>query len=102
MRVVRAGEGPVFGRFLADAAGRVVLEVYRQDAPVPDYPAQDPFVFHIAFKTADVEAERARLHAAGATAATDVTRSPNGDVMTFLRDPWGVVLQLVRRGTPLL
>lgn len=102
MRVVRRVDGPPFTRFLADAAGRVVLEVYRQDAPVPDYPAQHHFVFHIAFKTMDVGAERKRLLAAGATPATDVSRSPDGDEMTFLRDPWGVVIQLVRRGQPLL
>jgi glyoxylase I family protein len=102
MRVVRQMDGPPFTRFIADAADRVVLEVYHQDAPVPDYAAQHHFVFHIAFVTADVAAERARLLAAGATSVTEITRSPDGDVMTFLRDPWGIVIQLVRRGRPLL
>ena len=102
LRVVRKGDGPVFGHFLADSAGRTVLEIYHQDAPVPDYPNLHPFVFHIAFMCEDVAGERARLLAAGATPAGEVTTSANGDVMTFLRDPWGVVLQLVRRGTPLL
>jgi catechol 2,3-dioxygenase-like lactoylglutathione lyase family enzyme len=102
LRVVRKGDGPVFGHFLADSAGRTVLEIYRQDAPIPDYANQHVFVFHVAFKCEDVATERARLLAVGATSAGEVTTSPNGDVMTFLRDPWGVVLQLVRRGTPLL
>jgi len=102
MRVVRQRDGPPFTRFIADAAGRVVLEVYHQDAPVPDYAALHHFVFHVAYSSADVAADRARLLAAGATPATDVTRSPDGDVMTFLRDPWGVVIQLVRRGRPLM
>jgi glyoxylase I family protein len=102
LRVVRKGEGPVFGHFLADAAGRVVLEIYHQNAPVPDYAALDPFVFHIAFMTPDVERERVRLLAAGATPAGDISRAQNGDVLSFVRDPWGVTLQLVRRGQPLL
>jgi glyoxylase I family protein len=102
LRVVRKGEGPIFGHFLADSAGRVVLEIYHQNAPVPDYAALDPFVFHIAFITPDVERERTRLLAAGATSAGDINRAPNGDVLTFVRDPWGVTLQLARRGQPLL
>jgi catechol 2,3-dioxygenase-like lactoylglutathione lyase family enzyme len=102
LRIVRQGDGPIFGHFLADSAGKTVLEIYHQNAPVPDYPNQHPFVFHIAFMCEDVSTERTRLLAAGATSAGEVTTSPNGDVMTFLRDPWGIVLQLVRRGTPLL
>jgi glyoxylase I family protein len=102
MHVVRQVDNSPFTRFIADSAGRVVLEAYHQDAPVPDYAAQHHFVFHIAFVTGDVAAERARLLTAGATAVTDVTRSPDGDVMTFLRDPWGIVIQLVRRGRPLM
>jgi glyoxylase I family protein len=102
LRVVRKGEGPVFGHFLADSAGRVVLEIYHQNAPVPDYAGMDPFVFHIAFITSDVEREQSRLIAAGAAAVGDINRAANGDVLAFLRDPWGVTLQLASRGQPLL
>jgi hypothetical protein len=45
---------------------------------------------------------RERLLAAGATTGGDVTATPAGDEMTFLRDPWGLVLQFVRRATPLM
>jgi uncharacterized glyoxalase superfamily protein PhnB len=62
----------------------------------------DPMVLHVAFKVDDVAAVRRKLLDAGATAATDITTSDNGDVMTFLRDPWGVTIQLVRRAVPLL
>jgi len=45
---------------------------------------------------------REHLLAAGARSAREVVVTPAGDEMTFLRDPWGVTLQLVRRATPLL
>jgi catechol 2,3-dioxygenase-like lactoylglutathione lyase family enzyme len=102
MRIIRQVDIGPMTRFLADGAGRTVLEIYHQDAPVPDYQAMHHMVLHVAFKVADLQAERKRLLAAGATPATDVTTSDNGDQMTFLRDPWGVTIQLVRRGTPLI
>ena len=103
MRVVRQVDGGPNTRFVADAAGRTVLELYHQTrAPIPDYHSMDPFVFHIAFLTNDVAGERQRLLNAGATSALDVTTADNGDVMAFLRDPWGVTIQLVKRGQPLM
>jgi catechol 2,3-dioxygenase-like lactoylglutathione lyase family enzyme len=103
MRVVRALTESPFTHFLADESGRVVVEIYRHPkAQVPDYGVMDPLVFHIAFVTADVSGTRGRLLAAGASSAGEVTLTPVGDEMTFLRDPWGVPLQLVRRATPLL
>jgi hypothetical protein len=68
---------------------------------VPDYRALDPLVFHIAFVTDDIRGTRERLLLAGATSAGDVTVTAAGDEMTFLRDPWGVALQLVKRAVPL-
>jgi glyoxylase I family protein len=102
MRVVRALTEAPFTHFLADGSGRVVVEMYgHTKAPVPDYRAMDPLVFHIAFQTADVRGTRQRLLAAGAASAGEVTVTPAGDEMTFLRDPWGVPLQLVHRAAPL-
>jgi glyoxylase I family protein len=102
MRIVRQVDTGPRTRFIADSAGRTVLEVYRQNAPVPDYAALDPMVLHIAFKVDNVAAARRKLLEAGATPATDITTSDNGDMMTFLRDPWGITIQLVRRGQPLM
>lgn len=103
MGVARKVEGPTRTHFIADAAGRTVLELYHQTkAPIPDYRAMDPFVFHIAFLADDVAAEQRRLLAAGATSAADITTTDAGDVMTFLRDPWGVTIQLIKRAKPLL
>jgi catechol 2,3-dioxygenase-like lactoylglutathione lyase family enzyme len=106
MRVVRQVDGGPNTRFIVDRAGRVVLELYHQArAPIPDYAAMDVFTFHIAFQTDDVSATRQKLLTAGATAAGSagaIVTADNGDVMCFLRDPWGVVIQLVRRGQTLL
>lgn len=103
MRVVRALDVAPFTRFVADGAGRVVVELYHHaKVPVPDYPAMEPLVFHIAFVTDDVRGTLRRLLDAGATAAGEVTVTPTGDEMVFLRDPGGVPLQLVKRSAPLL
>ena len=102
MTIVRKLDVAPFTHFLADSEGRTVLEVYRQTVPVPDYAAMDPLVLHVAFSTADVAGERARLLAAGATPAGEITTTPAGDVMTFVRDPWGGVVQLVARAVPLV
>ena len=103
MRVARAISEAPFTHFLADESGRVVVEMYgHTKAPVPDYRAMDPLVFHIAFTTTDVRGTLDRLLAAGATSASEVIFTPTGDEMTFLRDPWGVALQLVKRPAPLV
>lgn len=103
MRVLRCVGEPPYTRFIADESGRAVVEFYgHRRAPVPDYGAFDPLVLHIAFSTSDVAGERERLLAAGATNAGDIARTPAGDEMVFVRDPWGLAVQLVKRARPLL
>ncbi len=102
MRVVRRVMEPPWAHFLQDSAGLTTVEIYgNRDAPLPDYHAMDPRVFHIAFAVHDVATERQRLLQAGASPAGEVVRTPAGDTMVFLRDPWGVPLQLVHRRHPL-
>jgi hypothetical protein len=69
-------------------------------APVPDYAAMHPNVPHLAFTAGEIEADRTRLVAAGATPLGGVAISRSGDRRVFLHDPWGVALQLVQRGKP--
>ncbi len=103
MRVARAGGAPSHTHFLADSSGAVLLEVYRNERlPVPDYRAMDFLTLHLAFVSERVEEERARLLAAGATAEGEILYAPNGDVVANLRDPWGLGLQVVRRGQAML
>jgi len=101
MTVVRAMDAPPHTHFLADAGGRLVLEVYTNDAdPIPDYAAQHTLRYHLALAVEDIDAEIDRLLAAGATPAAD-DRLPDGSRVTTLRDPWGIPLQLAYRATPL-
>jgi len=88
--------------FLADENRNSILEIYNNppDA-VPDYASMDLLLFHIAFVSEDVTADRARLIEAGATADGEVNTG-NGDTFAVVRDPWGVAVQLVKRKEPML
>jgi len=99
-RILKQSSTGSLAHFLGDDSGRVCLELYRNpSAPIPDYTAQPPLVFHFAVATADTKALRARLVAAGAVLLTEETL-PDGSVLGMLRDPWGVALQLCQRATP--
>ncbi|MCY2927678.1 MAG: VOC family protein [Planctomycetota bacterium] len=103
MKVLRQMGPEAF--FLADQAGRVVLEIYHNPAvAVPDYAQWEPARFHIAFASPDVPADAARLVAAGGRlegTLADIKPTDSGDVFAIVRDPWGVAVQLVRRANPL-
>lgn len=103
MEIIRQASEPPYIHFLADSSRQSVLEIYHNppDA-VPDYANLDPLIFHLAFSVADIEATRNRLLAAGATLASELAQNAAGDQLLFLRDPWGVPLQLVSRNEPLL
>lgn len=102
LRVLRKQEQAPFTHFLADESGRVVLELYgHTKAALPDYAKLDPLSLHIAFTADDVAKQRERLLAAGAKPAGDIVTTDSGDVMTFVRDPWGITVQLVKRARPL-
>ncbi|MCX6367943.1 MAG: VOC family protein [Armatimonadetes bacterium] len=101
-RVVRHVDNTTQTHFLADESGQSVLEIYcNPPDQVPDYASLDPLIVHIALVSENPDTDRARLEAAGATYASEV-RLPDGSQLTMLRDPWGLALQLCKRGTPLL
>ena len=103
MKIVRKGPPPVNMHFISDAGGNMMLEIYHNppDA-VPNYRSMNPLSLHIAFMVDDVEKTRRRLVAAGATIATDITVTDNGDKLVMLRDPWGVPIQSLKRAKPML
>ena len=102
MRTVRSFGPPTHTRFLADASGQTIIEIYNNPkAPVPDYRRSDSLVLHLAFAVDDVRATCASLLEAGATVEGEVTFSDSGDEFAMLRDPWGIAIQLVKRAAPM-
>jgi glyoxylase I family protein len=102
MRVVRKIAAPPRMHFLADASGRVVIEIYSNPAdPVPDYLSMHPLRFHLAFAAPDPDAARGALVAAGAS-FVDEQALGDGSRLLMLRDPWGLAIQLCKRAIPLL
>jgi len=103
MQVARKVRDDCF--FIADQDGRTVLEIYcNPAAKLPDYAAMDALELHIAFHSDDVQADLERLTAAGALVEgePDYTPGATGNVFALVRDPWGIPVQLVHRGEPLL
>ena len=103
MKIVRQGPPPVNMRFISDAGGNMMLELYHNppDA-VPDYASMNPLTLHIAFMVEDVEGTCQKLVAAGATIASDISVTDSGDKLAMLRDPWGVPIQFLKRANPML
>lgn len=96
--VRRKLDAPPWTHFLADASGRVMIEIYNNpQAEVPNYRQMNPLTLHLAFSVDDVAATRDRLLSAGATLADALTVTPAGDQLVMLRDPWGLAIQLVKR-----
>ena len=103
LRVVRSQTASPFIHFLADDQGRTVVEIYYNPlASLVDYERVHPLHFHVALTSEDVRADRARLVTAGARTEGEIAVTPAGDVLAFVRDPWGVPLQLVQRAEPLV
>ena len=101
LRIVRHIPQPAQTHFLADA-NSTVLEIYcNPPDQIPDYSSMNPLLLHLAFASTDPGADARRLAAAGASVVDEV-RLDDGSHLIMLRDPWGLAVQLCRRGTPLV
>ena len=88
--------------FLTDDEGSVCIEIYRNDRiETPDHAATHPLVMHLALVSSDPDSDRDRLLAAGATVYEE-DKFDDGTHLVMLKDPWGVSLQLCKRGVPLV
>lgn len=97
----RVMEAP-WAHFLVDSSGSMMFEIYgNRDVPTSDYRSMHPGTLHLAFVSDDIQADIDRLTAAGAQQEGDITDLPGGDTMAFVRDPWGITLQLVKRREPM-
>ena len=80
----------------------MVVEIYNNPAaPIPDYKTINPLLLHLAFVADDPETQRDRLIKAGATVHEDL-KTPAGDRLIMMRDPFGFAIQLCKRFKPML
>lgn len=102
MSVARRQNEAPWTHFLADEAGQTVLEIYcNPPGEVPPYAAMNPLQVHLAFDSSDPTGDKTRLIEAGASLVEEL-HLPDGSHLIMLRDPWGLALQLCKRGQPLL
>ena len=91
-----------YTHFLADSSGTVMIEIYNNPADqVPPYAEMNPLLLHIAFVSENPEADKKTLVAAGASIVEEL-HLEDGSELVMLRDPWGLALQLCKRGKPML
>lgn len=99
LTIVRQQSEHPFMTFLADSTGRVICELYyRPEQTIMNYGSQHPLTFHFAMESANAEADKKRLLAAGAFFYEE-QYLPDGSHLVMMRDPWGISLQLCQRAT---
>lgn len=102
LKIVRKIEAAPYTHFLSESGGTMMLEIYNNPADqVPSYAEMDPLLIHVAFVSADPGADKAALVAAGATVVND-QHLDDGSHLVMMRDPWGLAIQLCKRGIPML
>lgn len=102
LRIVRQAKEAPYTTFLADSSGRIMVEIYLNPAnEVPPYGEMNPLLVHLAFVSEKPAEDSQRLQKAGATLVTE-QRLDDGSHLIMLRDPWGLALQLCKRGRPML
>lgn len=102
MRIVKSVDTAPYIQFLADSSGSMLELYHNPSGAIPNYASMSPYTLHLAFAVEDISAERSRLEAAGASSINDAETTPTGDTLLFMRDPWGVCIQLVKRASPML
>lgn len=102
MTIARKLDGGPQTHFLADNSGQVMIEIYNNPPDeVPPYADMNPLLVHLAFVCENPDAKRAELEKAGATFAEEV-HIKDGSHLVMMRDPWGLAIQLCKRGVPML
>jgi glyoxylase I family protein len=82
-----------------DLASEPMIEIYNNNnvTSILGSPTFSPLTLHIAVNSSDPDADLARLEKAGAVFIERNEKKPQADELIFLRDPWGNVIQLVKR-----
>jgi glyoxylase I family protein len=102
MKIVKSIEDYPYTKFLTDKAGKVMFEIYSNtSAKIPDYEKQNPLEFHFALKVDNPIEVKDKLISAGAKFVEEI-KMDDGSHLIMLRDPFGIPLQLCKRGTPMI
>lgn len=102
MQVARSIEDAPYTHFLADAGGSMMIEIYSNPVDqVPSYALMNSLLLHLAFVSEDPEGKKADLLKAGATFEQEV-KLEDGSHLVMMRDPWGLAIQLCKRGVPMI
>ena len=102
LKVVKQNTTPPYMTFMADDSGMIMIEIYKNPADqVPDYRKMNPLLVHLAFVSEDPEQDKNRLLAAGASLESE-QKQEDGSHLVMMRDPWGLAIQLCKRGVPML
>ena len=102
LSTVRKMEEAPYTHFLADSSGTILLEIYNNpEDQVPSYAEMDPLLLHVAFVSENPDSDKDDLLAAGASLVEEL-HLDDGSHLIMLRDPWGLAIQLCKRGKPML
>jgi glyoxylase I family protein len=102
-KVIYSSEGEAKSNpmvFISDGTGETVFEFFRDPAirPLCDE-LSDIAQLHIAVMSDDPDADRDRLAAAGAQYVGKLPTPREGEILISMKDPFGNMIQLVRRGS---
>jgi len=93
-----AGNDSVGVVFLIDSTNKTILEIGRlPDEPIMDFDSIAPIQFHIVVECDNPTEEGKRLAAQAARYIGECPRNSYPGEKVFIRDPWGMGIQLVNR-----
>ena len=102
MKVMREGTPPTYTFFIADSGKHMMMELFHNtDYPELDFAKLDYNSLHLAFVVNNIKATEEKLLAAGAKVAQELFKTPTGDQVMVLHDPWGLPIQFVERVNPM-
>ena len=88
--------------FISDFNGYMMFELYHKPEASMDFSSISHEMMHISFMAEDVAKVQSQLTEAGAVSVGEIAVSSNGDRVLNMRDPWGIPIQFVQRGSQMV
>lgn len=102
LSIARQTKDAPYVTFLADDSGNMMIEFYHNSSEeVLPFREMHPMLVHLAFVSEDPGRDRDRLVSVGASLVTE-DRLKDGSHIIMLRDPWGLPIQMCKRGKGML